>query len=125
MRTKVKSTAREFAIASRVAGILSFVNAVILFIVSRGLVVVVELGILAIYFWLLEILLFALSGFALALIAYKRNKGEVPDKKTKSIAAVGLVFSILGIACLMILLDGFFGPKISIDYVTIDHYLQP
>ena len=125
MDTKAKNKAREFAVASRVAGILSFVNAVILFVVSRGLVVVVDLDVLVIYFWLLEILLFALSGFALALIAYKHNRGEVPDKKTKSIAAVGIVFSVLGIACLISLLDGFFGPKISVDYATIDHYLQP
>jgi len=125
MDTNAKGKAREFAVASQVAGILSFVNAVILFIVSRGLVVVVDLDNLVIYFWLLEILLFALTGFVLALIAYKQNRGEVSDKKTKSIAAAGLIFSILGIACLMILLDGFFGPKISIDYVTIDHYLQP
>ena len=125
MDTKAKNKAREFAVASRVAGILSFVNAVILFVVSRGLVVVVDLDILIICFWLLEILLFALSGFVLALIAYKKNRGEVPDKKAGSIALVGLVFSILGIACLMILLDGFFGPKISVDYATIDHYLQP
>ena len=125
MDIKAKNKAREFAVASRVAGILSFVNAVILFVVSRGLVVVVDLDTFTLYFWLLEILLFALSGFALALIAYKHNREEVPDKKTKSIAAVCIVFSVLGIACLMILLDGFFGPKISVDYATIDHYLQP
>jgi len=125
MRTKVKRKAREFAIASRVAGLLSFVNAVILFIVSRGMVVVIDLNILIIYFWLLEILLFALSGFVLALIAYKQNRGNVPDKKARSIAVIGFVFSILGIACLMILLYGFFGPKVSYDYATIDHYLTP
>ena len=56
MDTKAKNKAREFAVASRVAGILSFVNAVILFVVSRGLVVVVDLDILIICFWLLQIL---------------------------------------------------------------------
>ena len=125
MHTKVKRKAREFAVASRVAGILSFVNAVILFIVSRGLVVVVHLDISVIYFGLVEILIFALSGFTLALMAFKQNGREVPDKKTRGIAMVGLVFSILGIACLMILLYGFFGPKVSYDYATLDHYLTP
>ena len=117
--------AREFAVASRAAGILSFVNAIILFVVSRGLVVVVHLDILVIYFWLLEILLFALSGFVLALIAHKRNRLGVPEKKTRNMANIALIFSILGIACAFILISGVFGQKVSYDYGTLDHYLQP
>lgn len=123
--TKAKNKARELAVASQVAGILSFVNAVILFIVSRGLVVVVDLDILVIYFWLLEILLFVLSGFALAWIAHKRNRQGMPDKKTRNMANIALIFSILGIACAFILISGIFGYKVSYDYGTLDHYLQP
>ena len=125
MDIKVIRNAREYAVASWVAGILSFMNAVILFIVSRGLVIVVDLDILVIYFWLLEILLFALSGFALALIAYKKNGQGVPDKKTRNIANIALIFSILGMACAFILISGIFGHRVSYDYGTLDHYLQP
>ena len=113
--TKAKNKARELAVASQVAGILSFVNAVILFIVSRGLVVVVDL----------DILLFVLSGFALAWIAHKRNRQGMPDKKTRNMANIALIFSILGIACAFILISGIFGYKVSYDYGTLDHYLQP
>jgi len=125
MDTKAKRNAREFAVASRVTGILSFVTAVILFILSRGLVTEVHLNILVVYFLLLESFLFALSGFILALIAHNRNGQGVSAKKTRNTAVIGLVFSILGIACVLILFNGLFGPKISIDYATLDHYLPP
>jgi len=124
MGTESIRTPARMALMSMTLGITSCMLVIIPFIILQRLGRYHWIASSVVLLWFVSFFC-ALWGSALAVNAQKENKLEGLDKKTRNIALIGLGLNFIGFALLLTLLNFVLGPKVSVDYSNIDHYLPP